>query len=472
MTKGVISTGWLTSVLLLHHGVFHNREIQARLLTAFVISLMLASFIFVLIILVAVVCAGGEESTELRMEKFLINYPKPSNKRKADELVRTPAHTLYYVRSGVIGKSKDHGFRVLNWGTMEHDDRRIIPLSKRNSREVDADMDLIPAGFKIERKLTLRLAETRYFNPTVDESLKITIRKEETSCLTIHCKTRQGPIAMQYAVQLAGATFDEESWCSTPTAAFDLFRNRERLCTKRKVSGQYLFGFPCQAVQRELALRRESPSPSPDPKKARTAMKTVKLKEVVHMLLQKDKKLQLRINQNREQHEQDREKNKREFRARYFAYSATQKVVQDMLRSLESCLLEGRDPVYRAQQVLEQLFLHPDINKLLEDMVLNRWELDSKQLRVVKHIIANLREAVNLHKDLLTKESRRLYSILMNLCCPPPGECLQRATAQLLGLVSRRGLIAGGMRVAAQRVAIEGGSESKQVPRYPNTLRL
>ena len=40
------------------------------------------------------------------------------------------------------------------------------------------------------------------------------------------------------------------------------------------------------------------------------------------------------------------------FRAEMFAYDATQKVVQRMLHQLESCLIVGRSPLERAQQVL------------------------------------------------------------------------------------------------------------------------
>jgi hypothetical protein len=48
----------------------------------------------------------------------------------------------------------------------------------------------------------------------------------------------------------------------------------------------------------------------------------------------------------------------------------------------------------------------------------------------------------------------------MNICCPPRGARLTRAAAALLGLQSRRGLIAGGMHVAAQQVASEGGVDA------------
>jgi len=161
-----------------------------------------------------------------------------------------------------------------------------------------------------------------------------------------------------------------------------------------------------------------------------------------------------------DQRKREEKKEGQSFKAAFFAYDATQKVVQKMLHQLQGCLVEDRDALQRAQQAMSQLLTHPDIKIILQSIAASYWQVNPKQLLVIDHILAQLKLAVSLNSHQRDKESRRLYEILMNICSPPPGARLGRATAELLGLRSTQGLRAGGMRVAARRVAAEAGGDA------------
>ena len=89
----------------------------------------------------------------------------------------------------------------------------------------------------------------------------------------------------------------------------------------------------------------------PMQKKLRGGMAKLRLKQVVKDLI-KSKDMQNKLAKSRKEKAVA-------FRAELFAYDATQKVVQQMLCQLESCLIEGRSPLERAQQVLSQLINYP-----------------------------------------------------------------------------------------------------------------
>jgi hypothetical protein len=99
----------------------------------------------------------------------------------------------------------------------------------------------------------------------------------------------------------------------------------------------------------------------------------------------------------------------------------------------------------------------PDIKPLLRSISGQILCCEPKELAVISHVIKNIKLAVAVHKHQRNTDSIRLYQSLMALCVPPPEQRLQRAAARLLGIESRRGLIAGAMRVAAQRVDAEAG---------------
>jgi hypothetical protein len=147
----------------------------------------------------------------------------------------------------------------------------------------------------------------------------------------------------------------------------------------------------------------------------------------------------------------DRKKAALELRAKLFAYRATQAIVEKMIVALSDSLIQDRDE--RAKAVVSQLLNHPDIKPILADIAAAHWQIDPKQLLVIDHILVQLKEAISVHKNRKNEASRRLYRILLNICSPPPGAKLQRASAKLLGINIRRGLIAAGMRTPAQQVA-------------------
>jgi hypothetical protein len=149
---------------------------------------------------------------------------------------------------------------------------------------------------------------------------------------------------------------------------------------------------------------------------------------------------------------------------RLFGYKSAQACVEDILKSLEQVLLVDRDPKYRLQAIVNQLLNQPDIKKVLVGLQQSNWGWDNKTQRVIAGVVDRLKEAIGEHKDQRTKESRGLYQVLMNLVAPPPNSGLARAAARLFDLSSRRGLRAGSIRVAQQRVDAEGngGTDSDQ----------
>ena len=310
--------------------------------------------------------------------------------------------------------------------------------------------DIIPAGFKSQRELTLPLIKPRYsvnLGPNTEDATIIKLRKETTATFQMQCKTRHHDGQMQYAVKSGkGTLFEESFWCASPTEAFDACRLREGVSMTRKISGMYIFGFPCLAVQEHLFLLRTTSEPGTE-KRARVERNArITLKEVVHKHLLKP------IREKFQKHSPFITN----FRAHLFAYRATQTVVENMLKAMETSLIVGREPEERAQQILDQFLNHPHIKILLQSSAASHWQLDRKQILVVDHILLQLKEAILIHKNLKNTKSVELYQVLMNICCPSPQARLQRAAATLLGLDSRRGLIAAGMRVAAHRVAEEG----------------
>jgi hypothetical protein len=140
-----------------------------------------------------------------------------------------------------------------------------------------------------------------------------------------------------------------------------------------------------------------------------------------------------------------------------FAYRAVQAVVEKMLAAVGEALIEDREPEARLKAIVNKFVSHPDIASVIRLTAMNRLGLDEKQLAVVEHVLDQLREAIEVHKGQKSKESMRLYQIILNFISPPASARLQRATATLFGLDSRRGLRAAAVRLAAQRIDIEAG---------------
>ena len=139
-----------------------------------------------------------------------------------------------------------------------------------------------------------------------------------------------------------------------------------------------------------------------------------------------------------------------------FQYSASCKVIEQLVTTVESCLISTRNPLMRAQTVIEQFLSHPDVRKVIMSSQQGHWSWDPKQQRVITHVIDQLTAAIAEHKNKTNDRSRLLYQTIMNIVSPPPGQNLMRATARLFGLKSRRGLTAGASRVAQRQVELEG----------------
>jgi hypothetical protein len=130
-----------------------------------------------------------------------------------------------------IGRHVDAGFRVLQWGNLEHDRRvEIQATAQRAAREADAllpnqmtdAVDILPCGFKIERTL----------------SLTNLLGKPQTE--TFQCKTRWLDNRMQYGVKTSGNDdFPADCWADSPSAAFNKFRDREKLSKTKVISGPF-----------------------------------------------------------------------------------------------------------------------------------------------------------------------------------------------------------------------------------------
>ena len=88
----------------------------------------------------------------------------------------------------------------------------------------------------------------------------------------------------------------------------------------------------------------------------------------------------------------------KQFTTHLFAYRAVQTVVQKMLKDLESCLIQDREPLQRAQDVLSQLLNHPDIKVVLGSIAAPHacWQIDKKKIAVVDILLRNLREAISV----------------------------------------------------------------------------
>jgi len=240
-------------------------------------------------------------------------------------------------------------------------------------------VDILPCGFKIERTL----------------SLTNLLGKPKTE--TFQCKTRWLDNRMQYGVKTSGNDdFPADCWADSPSAAFNEFRDREKLSKTKVISGPFLFGYPCFAVQQHLYMMRQSQAiEGPMKKKQRGGMAKLRLKQVVMDLI-KSKDVQDKLAKARKEKAVA-------FRAEMFAYDATQKVVQRMLHQLESCLIEGRSPLERAQQVLSQLINHPDIKLILHSIAAAHWQVDSKQLLVIDHILVQLKLAISVRLAALVR---------------------------------------------------------------------
>jgi hypothetical protein len=141
-----------------------------------------------------------------------------------------------------------------------------------------------------------------------------------------------------------------------------------------------------------------------------------------------------------------------------FQYSASSKVIGQLISAVEGSLMRDRNPLMRARTVIDGFLSHPDVRKVIMASQYAHWSWEPKQQRVIEIVINNITAAIAQHKNKRDETSRLLYQTLMNIVSPPQGQNLMRATARLFGLKGRKGLRAGACRIAQRQVDVEGGS--------------
>jgi hypothetical protein len=361
-----------------------------------------------------------------------------------------PPSTLFFCRSEAGQHTKaDPGFLVIKWGSSQYDAK--------------LQTDVIPAGFLIERQLPLEPADA-FTDPTyaeeavptnVEEDAIFTLRLRrnalQTRSLQFQTRFDTAQNKMQYAVKEGKAsTFGDADWHFSSTAAFDAFRDLNRFKKQRTFSGPVLFGLRSDEVQAELASRRTNTSALPDKqqekaqeKQGRGVMQRASLKEAAKSLDTRDK------------HSSSSSSSDGTLDA--FGLRSVQSAVTAMLATLESFLIEGREPEQRLLFILDHFLDHPDIKRVLVHKAERALGLDSQELAVVVHTLDQLKMAISTHKTQRNRDSQRLYQTLLTIIASPPGARLQRATARLFGLKSRSGLRAAQVRKAEQLVDVEGG---------------
>lgn len=140
---------------------------------------------------------------------------------------------------------------------------------------------------------------------------------------------------------------------------------------------------------------------------------------------------------------------------RHFGQESQQKAVRRVIETIESFLLKDDLPNQRCQLILTKFLEHRHVKRILYQSAAAQWSGSEKQFAAARAIIDNLRQAIHLHKLDRTGAGLRLYQSLLNIAAPPPGARLVRATAELLGMSSRIGLIAAQSRKLAFATAME-----------------
>lgn len=203
------------------------------------------------------------------------------------------AATIFYNRQEKKGK-KDDGFRVLRWGSLEHD------MELRHGY-------IVPDGFLVQRHQSFILARHQItgYNGVEEthtddgSSFKVRLSRGLHKGAKVQhevlFKTSFDDTAnrMLYAVKAGlSSRFESTDWQPTSTQAWDHFRERQGFEKAKSLSGPRLFGFQSDAVQAHLqALRaprqqqETSDTNMVKTTKARGAEKRVLLKSVVKNLV-------------------------------------------------------------------------------------------------------------------------------------------------------------------------------------------
>ena len=143
---------------------------------------------------------------------------------------------------------------------------------------------------------------------------------------------------------------------------------------------------------------------------------------------------------------------------------ARQYVVENMLAQIDNVLIDGRQPELRLLAVLQRFLAHPIVKAVVNTFASRQLGIDQDELKVVTHVLSQLKAAIAMNKQQRSSESLQVYQTVMNLISPPANARLQRATCSLFSLSSAKGLQAAQLRLVARRVDIESGiTESSQL---------
>ena len=225
-----------------------------------------------------------------------------------------------------------------------------------------------------------------------------------------HFRTVVTASSLTYGIRKVSLT-SHSNWASIeffpdPTSAVRALRrvtyaNKRALCKHAYAA----FGFRCKEVQEWLyTATKELHQPS-----ARKPLDRVPLKMVVKRAVLKAKQQEIKEQNSKPQDDSHY--------AFGFKYSSTQKTVQEILNVISNKLIDGRDEVKRATQIMAQLLNHPDVKKLCEVKQQQTFGWGTKDGRVIASFVTNMRALIATHKD--KRSNTCCLQSLYDDCSPP-----------------------------------------------------
>lgn len=190
-------------------------------------------------------------------------------------------------------------------------------------------------------------------NHADDYRIRLKKRDSERN-MTVNFRLSINDGTVMYEVKRASQSWRDglSNQKATPVLIEFFEQNGIQLIHYAKSNALDYFGYTSCDIQEELYKNiRTAEHPE---SQLRKKMKISSLKSLVMKYLQ-DEKVKNKLDEDRRSRDEDRRSRANEFKANLFAYRARQQVVRSMLNALESCLIQERDPLQRAQSVLQQL---------------------------------------------------------------------------------------------------------------------
>jgi hypothetical protein len=378
-------------------------------------------------------------------------------------------------------------------------------LCKRQSRKREDRVDIIPVGYRAERKykykrltnvgggVKVHSLELVKDDRCTDEMVKALTCKADLlqlletllhqsnkthrklrlgvvdETVTVECSTRLGNGGqLEYVLTVRPDIFTLAKrgtrWSVTGNTTLEAVRNLNKKLgayekRRKRVHGNIFFGFPCKELQEELHTRRSAAT-------SRCKKQRVQVQRVARDMKGVARDMQ-RVNNT------SGDNLKAKAQPLMFGTRSTQAAVTDMLHALSGHLVEGRNPQDRALAILELFDNNPTVRELRRHFPgwteETAWKTDPRLQAAASGVFRRLRAAIKEHKGVHTEVDRRLHQTLMNICAPDPADRQMRAVCELLGLQSRRGLAAA---VARRNVKVleavtaegDGTAEGSYVP--------